>query len=177
MKKKIVLLGLIFAVAFSPARAQIIDLENIDLQDLIGKVLKVEKGFAPKFYLGKTPVEQVSKVAEILGLKHNNEVDKLFRTFRTGRTIYKVAAYTGGAVAIYSVVRKLESSAKGDDLNAALYSGLGSIGSGLIVKFLTKSAAYEAVDIFNGIAVKKIRDIFSIQPASQTLGIGLYVKL
>lgn len=31
----------------------------------------------------------------------------------------------------------------------------------LIVKFLTKSAAYKAVDIFNDIAVKKIIDIFS----------------
>jgi hypothetical protein len=33
------------------------------------------------------------------------------------------------------------------------------------------------VDIFNGIAVKKIKDIFSIAPASNTAGIGLYVKL
>jgi hypothetical protein len=59
----------------------------------------------------------------------------------------------------------------------ALASGLVSIGTGLIVKFLTKNASYKAVDIFNGIAARKIKDIFSIAPASNTMGIGLYVKL
>ena len=28
------------------------DLKNLDLKDLIGKVMKVEKGFAPNFFLG-----------------------------------------------------------------------------------------------------------------------------
>lgn len=177
MMKKFVLSCFVIAIGFSQAKAQIIDLEHIDLQDLIGRVMNVEKGFSPKFYLGKTPIDKISKVAEILGMKQNNEVDKLFRTFRTGRTVFKVAAYTGGAIAVYSVARKLDNSVKSGDYDAALYSGLATVGSGLIIKFLTKSAAYEAVDIFNGIAVKKIRDIFSIQPASETLGIGIYVKL
>lgn len=51
------------------------------------------------------------------------------------------------------------------------------MGTGLIIKFLTKGASYKAVDIFNGIAVKKIKDIFSIGPASNIAGVGLYVKL
>jgi hypothetical protein len=154
-----------------------IDLNQIQLQDIIGKVMHVEKGFAPKFSLGKTPIDQISKVAEILGLKKNEEVNRLFKTFKTGRTVYKVAAYTGGAVALYGVARKMEKAAKSNDYNAALYSGIGAIASGLAVKFITKGASYKAVDIFNGIAVKKIRDIFSIAPASHDAGIGLYVKL
>jgi hypothetical protein len=74
-------------------------------------------------------------------------------------------------------VRKLDNSVKNNDYSGALYSGIGSVASGLIVKFITKGASYKAVDIFNGIAVKKIKDIFSIAPASNTAGIGLYVKL
>jgi len=104
-------------------------------------------------------------------------VNRLFKTFKTGRTIYKVAAYAGGAIAVYSLARKLDNSVKSNDYNGALYSGISAIGTGLVIKFLTKGASYKAVDIFNGIAVKKIRDIFSIGPASNTAGVGLYVKL
>lgn len=177
MKTVTILLFPIAALLFAEKSSAQIDLNNLDLKDLIGKVMHVEKGFAPKFSLGKTPIDKISKVAEILGLKQNNEVNKLFNTFRTGRVIYKAAAYTGGAIALYSVVRKTEKSVKSQDYNAALYSGIGAIGSGLIVKFLTKTASYKAVDIFNGIAVKKIKDIFSVAPASNAAGIGLYVKL
>ena len=91
--------------------------------------------------------------------------------------MYKVAAFTGGAVVAYSLVRKMDKAVRSGDYNTALYSGLGAVGSGLIVKFLTKGASYKAVDIFNGIAVNKIKDIFSIGPASDTFGVGLYVKL
>ena len=63
------------------------------------------------------------------------------------------------------------------DYKTALVSGISTISTGLIVKFLTKAASYKAVDIFNGIAIKKIKEIFSIKPASGTMGIGLYVKL
>ena len=63
------------------------------------------------------------------------------------------------------------------DYKTALISGIGTISSGLIVKFLTKGASYKAVDLFNGIAIKKIKEIFSIAPASNNVGIGLYVKL
>ena len=58
-----------------------------------------------------------------------------------------------------------------------LYPALGSIATGVITKILTKKASYKAVDIFKGIARKKIQDIFSIQPASSNIGVGLYVKL
>jgi hypothetical protein len=165
------------AILFAESASAQIDLNNLDLKDIIGKVMYVQKGFAPKFSLGKTPIQKISKVEEILGLKQNEEVNRLFRTFKTGRLIYKAAAYAGGAIAVYSLVRKTENSVKSQDYNTALYSGISAIGTGLIIKFLTKGASYKAVDIFNGIAVKKIKDIFSIGPASNTAGIGLYVKL
>ena len=176
IKKARFILVIVFAMVVQNSYAQI-DLNNIDLRDLIGKVVRVDKGFAPKFYLGKTPIAQVDKVAEILGLKKNDEVNKLFRTFKTGRIVYKVAAYAGSAIVVYGLVKKVGNSVENQEWETALYSGLGAIGSGLIVKFLTKGASYKAVDIFNGIAVKKIIDIFSIAPASNTTGIGIYVKL
>lgn len=176
--RKLKILLLIFAgiIIVQKSSAQI-NLDNLNLEDILGKVMHVQKGFAPKFSLGKTPIDKISKVADILDLKKNVDVNKLFKTFKTGRLIYKVAAYTGSAIAVYSLVRKTEKSVASKDYNAALYSGLGAIGSGLIVKFLTKGASYKAVDIFNGIAVKKIKDIFSLRPASNTIGVGLYVKL
>ncbi len=88
-----------------------------------------------------------------------------------------MAAFAGSAIAVYAIVRKLDNSVKSNDYSGALYSGIGAVGSGLIIKFITKGASYKAVDIFNGIAAKKIRDIFSIAPASNTPGIGIYVKL
>jgi hypothetical protein len=177
MQKNFTILFVLTALFFAEKSSAQVDLNNLDLKDIIGKVMHVQKGFTPKFSLGRTPIDKVSKVAEILGLKQNNEINKLFKTFRTGRIVYKAAAYTGAAIAVYSLVRKTEKSVKSQDYNGALYSGIGAIGSGLIVKFLTKGASYKAVDIFNGIAVKKIKDIFSIAPASNTAGIGLYVKL
>jgi len=154
-----------------------IDLNNIDLGDIIGKVMNVKRGFAPKFSLGNISIPKVAKVAEILGLKRNEQVNRLFNTFKTGRTAYKVASYAGGALAIYGVVKKIGDDSTTSGYKTALTSGLVTIGSGLIVKFLTKAASYKAVDIFNGIATRKIRDIFSIAPASNNIGIGLYVKL
>lgn len=158
------------------ASAQI-DLDHIDLRDLVGRVIRVDKGFTPKFYLGNTPIEKVDKVAEILGLKKNEEVNRLFKTFQTGRIVFKVATYAGSAIVVYSLVRKMDKSIQDQNWETALYSGLGAAGSGLIVKFLTKGASYKAVDIFNDIAVKKVLDIFSVAPATNTTGIGLFVKL
>jgi hypothetical protein len=177
MKKTIAIILLCAGIFLSKNSSAQIDLENIDLNDIIGKVMKVQKGFSPKFYLGNTPIQKISKVAEILGLKKNETVNRLFNTFQTGRIIYKVAAYAGTAVIAYAVVRKIENSVKSEDYSGALYSGLGAVASGVIVKLITKGSAYKAVDIFNGIAAKKIKDIFSIAPASNTAGIGLYVKL
>jgi hypothetical protein len=177
MSKRLAFLFIFSTLFFAERSSAQIDLNDLDLKDIIGKVMHVQKGFAPKFSLGRTPIQKISKVEEILGLKQNSEVNRLFRTFKTGRIIYKVGAYAGGAIAVYSLVRKTENSVKSQDYNTALYSGISAIGTGLIIKFLTKGASYKAVDIFNGIAVKKIKDIFSIGPASNTAGVGLYVKL
>ncbi len=177
--KKYVLTSIIFLSAIfvtKPSSAQI-DLNNINLRDIIGKVMNVQHGFAPKFSLGNVTIPKIHKVAEILGLKKNSDVNRLFSTFNTGRTIYKITSYAGSAIAIYGVIKQSGDSLSTKQGRAALTSGLVSIGSGLLVKFLTKAAAYKAVDIFNGIAMKKIKDIFSIKPASNTMGIGLYVKL
>ena len=177
MKNCLVACAVSVLILMSKQSSAQIDLNNVDINDIIGKVMHVKRGFAPKFSLGNTPIQKISKVAEILGLKRNEEINKLFNTFKTGRTVYKIAAYAGGAIVVYGVYRKVNNSIINKDYNTALVSGIGTISSGLIVKFLTKGASYKAVDIFNGIAVKKIKEIFSISPASNTMGIGLYVKL
>lgn len=177
MKIKLIILFLFSALLFGERSSAQIDLNNLDLKDIMGKIVHVQKGFAPRFSLGRTPIQKIEKVQEILGLKQNTEINRLFKTFKTGRIIYKTAAYAGGAIAVYSLVRKVGNSVKSQDYNTVLYSGVSAVGTGLIIKFLTKSASYKAVDIFNGIAIKKIKDIFSIGPASNTAGVGLYVKL
>jgi hypothetical protein len=170
------IVSVILILSVKQSSAQI-DLDHLDVNDIIGKVMHVKKGFAPKFSLGNITIPKVDKVAEILGLKRNEEINRLFNTFKTGRTVYKIAAYVGGAVAVYGLSRKVANSINNKDYKTALISGISTISSGLIVKFLTKSASYKAVDIFNGIAIKKIKEIFSIAPASSTAGMGLYVKL
>ncbi len=177
--KTYILSSIIFlsAMCVSKQSSAQIDLNNLNLRDILGKVMNVQHGFAPKFSLGNITIPKIHKVAEILGLKKNSDVNRLFSTFNTGRTIYKITSYAGSAIAIYGVIKQSGDSLATKQGRAALTSGLVSIGSGLLVKFLTKAAAYKAVDLFNGIAMKKIKDIFSIKPASNTMGIGLYVKL
>lgn len=174
--KKILLLSFVFCFAAGKASAQI-DLNNLSLDKILGKLLVVQKGFAPKFFLGSIPIPKIQKVAEILGMKKNDQIDKLFSTFKTGRTIYKIAAYAGGAIAAYGAIKAIDKSAVQRDYKGALVSGLSTIASGLLVKFLTKGASYKAADIFNGIVKKKIKNIFGIAPASSTMGMGVYVKL
>jgi hypothetical protein len=177
MKTHILIIAILLLGISRQASAQI-DLNNLDLKDIIGRVMKVEHGFSPKFFLGNIKIPKIPKVAEILGMKKNPEVNKLFNTFRTGRTIFQITSYAGSAVALYGVVKKVAGdSASRASYKGALIGGLSSALTGVIVKLLTKGAAYKAVDIFNGIAMKKIRDIFSIAPASNTMGIGLYVKI
>lgn len=177
MRVAVTFLFLFSTLLFAERSSAQMDLNNLDLKDIIGKVVHVQKGFAPKFSLGRTPIQKISKVEEILGLKQNTEVNRLFNTFKTGRIIYKAAAYAGGAIAAYSLVNKTGNSVKSQDYNTALYSGISAVGAGLIIKLLTKGASYKAVDIFNDIAVRKIKDIFSIAPALNTAGVGLFVKL
>ena len=174
--KKLILLSFVLFFTTAKITAQI-DLTNLSLDKIFGKVLNVQRGFAPKFSLGNTPIKKIEKVAEILGLKKNEQIDRLFNTFKTGRTIYKIAAYAGGAIAAYGAIKAIDKSAVQKDYKGALISGLSTIGTGLLVKFLTKGASYKAADIFNGIIKKKIKGIIGIGPASSTIGMGLYVKL
>lgn len=174
--KKLVISCFIICMAAGKASAQI-DFNNLNLDKILGKVLNVKRGFAPKFSLGKVSIPKIAKVAEIIGLKKNDQAIKLFNTFKTGRTIYKIASYAGGAVAAYSAIKAIDKSAIKEDYQKPLIGALSSIATGLIVKFITKGASYKAVDVFNGVVKKKIKDIFSVAPASSTMGMGLYVKL
>lgn len=176
MKTRIVMVAILFLGFCKQSSAQI-NLDNINLADIIGKVMHVEHGFSPKFSLGNLRIPKIPKVAEILGLKKNAQVNKLFNTFRTGRTIFQLTAYTGSAIALYGIIKSAGDSASRSKYKGALIGGLTGAATGVLIKLLTKAAAYKAVDIFNGIAVRKIKDIFSIKPASNTMGIGLYVKL
>ena len=176
MKRHILIFTILLLGLCKQSSAQI-DLNNLDLKDIIGKVMHVEHGFAPKFSLGNITIPKIHKVAEILGMKKNADVNRLFSTFNTGRTIYKIVATGGLLVAGYGLIKKAGSAASSGNYKGLLTGGLTSIGTGLIVKFLTKGAAYKAVDLFNGIAMRKIKDIFSVAPASNSMGIGLYVKL
>ena len=175
--KKLFLAAVITVISVNAANAQI-DLNKIfDLKDIVGKTLQVKKGFAPKFSLGNVQIPKIVKVAEIFNVKGNAQALKLFNTFKTGRTIYRVAAFAGSAIALYGTVKSLDKAVRRQDYQGALIGGLTTIGTGLITKFLTKTAAYKAVDVFNGVVTNKVKDIFSIAPASETLGVGLYVKL
>lgn len=154
-----------------------IDLDKIDLNLIFGKVLRVEKGFSPKFYLNDVQIPSVNKVAEILGVKQIDDVNKLFKKYKTGRTIYRVTAYVGSAVAVYGVIRKIDASASKQDYQGAFATALTSVGTGVLIKMLTKGASYKAVDIFNKAAVRSIKDILSIGVSSDRRGAGLYVSL
>lgn len=155
-----------------------IDLNRfLNLNDLAGKMMTVKKGFAPRFSIAKVEIPKIARVAEIFNIKGNAEAIRLFNTFKTGRTIYRVAAAAGGAVAAYGTIRALDKAARTSDYKGALIGGLSTVGAGLLTKLLTKAAAYKAVDVFNGVATRKLKDILSIQPASSMPGMGLYVKL
>lgn len=164
-------------ISFSQIDLKKLDLEKIDLSLIVGKVIRVEKGFSPKFYLNDVKIPSVNKVGEILGIKQIDEVNKLFKTFKTGRTIYKVATYVGTAAAIYGVIKKVDNAASKKDYQSAFATAIGTVGSGIVVKLLTKQASYKAVDIFNKAAVKSIKDILNLGISSDGRGIGLYVKL
>ncbi|MGG9971457.1 hypothetical protein ACQ33O_06655 [Ferruginibacter sp. SUN002] len=175
IKRFIVIMLSVVVVKSSSAQIDLNKILNVD--DILGKVMHVKKGFAPKFSLGNVSIPKINKVGEIFGLKKNEQINKLFKTFKTGRTVYKIASYAGGAVALYGTIKAVDKASIAKDYKGALIGGLSTIASGLVTKFLTKGAAYKATDIFNGVVKKKIKNIFSIQPASQTMGMGLYVKL
>lgn len=175
--KRIVLFVVFIAAVNQYSFAQIDINKLLNVDDLIGRVLKVKKGFAPKFSAGNIEIPKITKVAELFNVKGSTEALKLFNTFKTGRTIYRIAAVAGTAVSVYGTIKAVDKAARKQEYQKALVGGLSTIGAGLLAKFLTKAAAYKAVDVFNGVATKKIKDILSIQPASSTLGVGLYVNL
>ena len=177
MKKASVIILFLLATTISKTSFAQIDLNNLNVNDILGRVIKVDKGFSPQFYLGNIKIPKVDKLGEILGMKKNPEINKLFKTFKTGRTVYKVATYAGSAIALYGAIKSFDKSAAKSEYQAAFASSISSIATGVIVKLLTKNASYKAVDIFNNTVRNKIKDIFKIGAASQNMGVGVYVSL
>ena len=186
----ITLMLILFSSSASFAQIKIGDLP-IDIDALLGrvKVLKVKKGFSPKFLLGELQLNKVGilgenlkgvkLLGEVFNKKNIAQVTKLYKTYKTGLVVFKVLAAAGTAATTYSAIKGFTDDQKFNDatVKAMLYPAIGSVVTGVVTKILTKKASYKAVDIFNGIVRKKIEDVFSIQPASSTLGIGVYVKL
>lgn len=170
-----------------------VKLEDIpfNLDEIFGKakILTVKKGFSPVFNLGNFQVNKVGllgeklKGVEILGQifdkKGIDKVTKLYKTYKTGLVVFKVLAAAGTAVSVYSTVRGVTADNNFNDktVKALLLPALTTVATGVITKILTKKASYKAVDIFNGVVKKTIKDIFSVAPASSNIGVGIYVKL
>lgn len=174
------------------AKAQIkIGDMDVDLDQILGrvKVLNVKKGFNPKFFLGDLQLNKagllgeklkgVQVLGQVFNKKNINQVTRLYKTYKTGLIVFKVLGAAGTAVTAYSTVRGLTDEQKFDDgtVKKMLYPALAGIATGVLTKVLTKQASYRALDIFNGVVKRKVTDIFSIRPASETLGVGLYVHL
>jgi hypothetical protein len=192
MKKKIILFGLMCTVLFTAANAQV-KLDDIlgKVNDLLGSksILKVKKGFNPKFSLGNLQLNKVGILGEklngikVLGKvfdsKKAAKVDGLFKTYKTGLVVYKILGGLGAAATTYTTIRGAVGSEKFDakTVKQMIWPAVGSLLTGVVTKILTKKASYKAVDIFNGVVKKKVKDIFNIGAASQGAGIGLYVKL
>ena len=193
MKKAVKIVCIIcsfFYVTNSVAQIKIGDIP-IDLGKLLGQkeLLSVKKGFNPVFKLGNFQINKVGilgeklKGVEILGDIFNSkgidQIKKLYKTYKTGLVVFKILAASGTAVAAYSTVRGFvnENKFNNQTVKAMLYPALTSMLTSVITKVLTKKASYKAVDIFNGVIKDKIKDIFSVKPASSTIGVGIYVKL
>ena len=192
MRIKIAVLLMIISFSFGKANAQVkIDDIINQAKGLLGKkqLLSVRKGFSPVFSLGSLQLNKVGilgeklKGVEVLGQifdsKGVQDITKLYKTYKTGLVAFKVLAAAGTVAAAYSTVRGIAGSDNFKDktVKSLLVPGLTSLLTGVITKVLTKKASYKAVDIFNGVVTKKIKDIISVAPASHTTGIGVYVKL
>ena len=167
------------------------DIQNLDITKILGgtQLLKVDKGFNPVFYIGKNQINSVGLLGEkikginilgdILDSKNVNRVMGMYKTYKTGLVVYKILSSAGTVVTVIGTVKGLTDEDNFNDatVKKMLYPALASVATGVITKLLTKAASYKAVDVFNGVVRNKVKDIFSIQPASSTLGIGLYVKL
>lgn len=168
MKITVALLFTVIIAQASLAQDEI-NWDNMDLRGIVGKVLTVKQGYAPKFFLGSRKIGKTAVLGKILATKGNGEINRLFRTFRTGRTAYKIASYAGAAVSVYgaanSIIKNSNSEATAKELDKAraqFLSGVGTIATGVAVKLLTKGASYKAVDLFGGVIRKKLQDILEI---------------
>jgi hypothetical protein len=163
MKKILVSLFALLVISTGSTRAQVIDLKDFSIDKLLGKVLQVKKGWAPQFFSGKNKIPKINIVSQLLNTKKDMQITKLFNTFKTGRTLYRITNYAGTAVALYGTIKKIadnkDSLAK--DAKSFIISGLSSMSLGTVVKLLTKGASYKAVDMFGGVIKKKILDIIS----------------
>ncbi len=200
MKHIVIILFLI--VSTNAVKAQAIDLKkfglgNIDITSLLTKKLTVTQGWAPKFSFGNIDINKISAISKIVNLKNVNTATKLFNTFKTGRSVYKISEYVGMASTAYSLIKNsVESNktaidqaaidAKRDAIkkaqNFAITGGITML-SGVVIKLLTKKAASKAADAFNGAVKTKLKDILSFDSPTQfnndlvKAGIALKIKL
>ena len=192
MKKILIILFVSCLVVINSTQAQI-KVEDIlgKVNELLGKkeLLTVKKGFSPVFNLGKLQINKVGllgeklKGIEVLGnifqSKGVQDVTKLYKTYKTGLIVYKILAGAGTVITTYSAIRGIAGTEKFDNktVRQLLTPAITSIVTGVVTKILTKKASYKAVDIFNGVVRKKVKDIFGIGAASQGVGMAVYVKL
>ena len=192
MKKILAIIFILNFALINNANAQI-KVEDIleKVTDLLGRkeLLSVQKGFSPKFSLGKLQINKVGILGEqlkginVLGTIFNSkgiqDITKLYKTYKTGLLVYKILAGAGTVITTYSAVRGVAGSEKFDNktVKQLLAPAITSILTGVVTKILTKKASYKAVDIFNGVVKKKVKDVFGIGAASQGVGVALYVKL
>lgn len=192
MKKILVIIFITNFVFAINAKAQI-KVEDIlqKATELLGKkeLLTVRKGFSPVFSLGKLQINQVGVLGEklkgigvlgnIFDSKGIQDVTKLYKTYKTGLVVYKILAGAGTVITTYSTIRGIAGTEKFDNktVKQLLTPAITSVITGIVTKVLTKKASYKAVDIFNGVVKKKVKDIFGIGAASQGVGMAVYVKL
>ena len=197
MKSSKIILTLFFVLATlcfaqqANAQIKIEDLDDLNIAELLGKakVMKVRKGFSPVFSIGNYQINTVGILGEklkgigilgeILDKRGVEKIMGLYKTYKTGLVVFKILGAAGTAVTVLSAVKGFTADQNFNDrtVKQLLYPAVASLLTGVITKVLTKKASYKAVEIFNGVVRNKIKDIFSIQPASATLGLGLYVKL
>ena len=191
--KKILFSALICCFAFANTVNAQIKIDEIlgKVTELLGKkeLLQVRKGFSPVFKLGNLQINKVGilgeklKGIEVLGnifqSKKIQDITKLYKTYKTGLVVYKILAGAGTVITTYSAIRGVAGTEKFDNktVRQLLAPAITSVLTGVVTKILTKKASYKAVDIFNGVVKKKVKDIFGIGAASQGVGMGVYVKL
>ena len=191
--KKFLIILFTGTIVFSKITVAQIKIENVlgKVTELLGKkeLLTVKKGFSPVFNLGKLQINKVGllgeklKGIEVLGDIFNSkgvqDVTKLYKTYKTGLIVYKILAGAGTVITTYSTIRGIAGTEKFDNktVRQLLTPAITSIVTGVVTKILTKKASYKAVDIFNGVVRKKVKDIFGVGAASQGVGMAVYVKL